>query len=236
MVTRNVLVALASAALIACTAGTSMPPAAADTSPAKACTDLGGTVDANQTCRVHTETPTYTIDMSYPLDYPDQQALSDFLKDDRDDFVDFMAQTRPRDWPHEHDLSPRAYRSGTSTSGTQSVVFEVYDDTGAHPVTGFKAFNYDLGTGTAITFDTLFKPGAEPVAALDPIVQRFMDNRWKGYGSPATNNTLGARVYQNFAITDDAVIFFIAQGMWLPEVAGRLEVPVPRSEIATLLA
>jgi hypothetical protein len=227
---------LAVAATAALVCATAFSASAAARPGAPGCVDIGGTIAADQTCRVHTETSTYTIDMSYPLDYPDQQALSDLLRDDRDDFVDFMAQTRPQDWSYGHELTPHLYRSGTSTSGTQSVVFEMYDDTGALPVTGFKAFNYDLTTGTAITFDTLFNPSAEPVAALDPIVQRFMDNRWKGYGSPATNNTLGARVYQNFAITDDAVIFFIAQGMWLPEVAGLLEVPVPRSEIATLLA
>jgi hypothetical protein len=43
-------------------------------------------------------------------------------------------------------------------------------------------------------------------------------------------------VYENFAITDDAAIFFIGQGMWLPEVSGPVEVSVPRAEIESLLA
>ena len=173
--------------------------------------------------------------MSYPLDYADQQALSEFVKHDRDEFVDFMAHTRPRDLPYRHELTPHSYRSGSSTSGTQSVVFDVYDDTGAHPVTGFKAFNYDLGTATAVTFDALFKQGAASVATLDPIVQHFMDRRWEGYEGPAPQNTLGAKVYQNFAITDDAIIFYIGQGMWLPEVAGPQRVSVPRSELVSVL-
>jgi len=39
-----------------------------------------------------------------------------------------------------------------------------------------------------------------------------------------------------FAITDDAVIFFIGQGMWLAEVAGPQQVSVPRAELASILA
>ncbi len=210
----------------ASSASTSAQPAA------PGCLDIGGTVAADQSCRVHTETSTYTIDMSYPLDYADQPALSDFVKHDKDEFVAFMGQTRPRDLPYRHELTPHSY----STSRTQSVVFDVYDDTGAHPVTGFTAFNYNLGTATAITFDTLFKRGAAAVTILDPIVQRVMDKHWEGYGGPAPQNTLGAKVYQNFAITDDAIIFFIGQGMWLPEVAGPQRVPVPRSELVSVLA
>ncbi len=71
---------------------------------------------------------------------------------------------------------------------------------------------------------------------LDPIVQRQMDKRWQSYGGPAPRNTLGARVYQNFALTDDAVIFYISQGMWLAEVGGPQTISVPRSELASALA
>ena len=69
-------------------------------------TDLGGTVDADQICQVHSATPTYTIDMSFPLDYPDQQALTDFLTQDRDEFVDWIAKIRPgeRNRPYVHDV------------------------------------------------------------------------------------------------------------------------------------
>jgi hypothetical protein len=43
-------------------------------------------------------------------------------------------------------------------------------------------------------------------------------------------------MYENFAITDDAVIFFIGQGMWTFEAAGAQQVSVPRSELASILA
>jgi hypothetical protein len=46
-------------------------------------------------------------------------------------------------------------------------------------------------------------------------------------------NSPGAKVHWNFAITDDAVIFFIGQGMWVYEAAGPQEVSVPRTELAS---
>jgi hypothetical protein len=230
MVTRRPLIALAAAVVCA-----TMFAAPASAQPA-GCAGLGGTVQDDETCHIETTTATYGVDVTYPLDYPDQQALTDFVRHDIDEFVDFVAALPPRDFPYEHAVGPHSYRSGTAESGTASAVFEIYGDSGAHPVTEFQSFNYDVGTHAPITFDTLFKPGADPVAVLDPIVQREMDRQWQGYGGPAPRNTLGARTYQNFALTDDAVIFYIPQGMWLAEVGGAKRVSVPRSELASVLA
>ncbi|MFI5506554.1 esterase [Mycobacterium sp. NPDC051804] len=211
-------------------------PAVAQTAEAmRGCVDLGGTAGASEICHVVTEAETYSIDISYPLEYPDQGTLTDYLTRDRDEFVDFVVKVPPRNRTYDYRVSPRSYGSGTAISGTASVVLERYGNTGAHPVTSFRAFNYDLVAHTPITLDTLFASGTDPVALLDPIVQRQMDDHWRGYEGPAPQNTLGDRVYQNFAITDDAVVFFIAQGMWLPEVAGPQEVSVPRSALASLL-
>ena len=235
MVTCKLFIAVAAGAVGATVFGA---PASAQpaTTPAAGCAELGGTVQTDQTCHIESKTGTYSIDISYPLGYPDQQAVTDFVKQDRDDFVDFIATLPPREWPFEHGVRPHTFTSGTAASGTKSVVLDLYTDSGAHPVTGFRSFNYDVSTHRPITFDALFKPGADPVAALDPIVQREMDKHWQGYGGPAPHNTLGARMYQNFALTDDAVIFYIPQGMWLAEVAGPQQISVPRSELASVLA
>jgi hypothetical protein len=48
-----------------------------------ACTELKGTVGDANLCTVHTETPNYTIDMSFPADYPDQRAVVDVLTNQR---------------------------------------------------------------------------------------------------------------------------------------------------------
>lgn len=101
-------------------------------------------------------------------------------------------------------------------------------DLGAHPVTSFKAFNYDLGKGAPITFDTLFKPGTHPLDVLTPIARRELGPL--PFGDP------GVDAYQNFAITDDAVIFFFSQGQVLAQVDGPQRLSVPRTELAALLA
>ncbi len=204
--------------------------APASAQPARSCADLGGSVESGQTCHISSESQTYTINISFPLDYPDQQALTDYLVTNKHDFIAFAGSIPPRDHPYHRGITPHSYASGS----TASIVLEVYGDTGAHPVTSFHAFNYDLTTQTSITFDTLFKPGA--VDVLDPIVQREMEKRWVGYRDPTPHNTMGAKVYQDFALTDDAVLLFIGQGMWLPEVAGPQMVSISRAQLASILA
>ena len=226
----RLLVALTSAAVIAA----SPAPAAGAQST---CASLGGTVDPNQLCQVHSATSTYTIDMSFPLDYPEQQAVTDYLTQDRADFVDWFTKFAPdgRDRPYIHNVTAKTFRSGAPTSGTQSLVLEVDDDTGAahqgHPNTWYKAFNYDLGTHTPITFDTLFKPGTDPLAVLNPIVQREF-----GTHREMPLQDLDANTYRNFAITDDAVIFFFGQDEVVPDNNGPHRVSVTRAELAPLLA
>jgi hypothetical protein len=227
---RTLLAALTSVAVIA---GSPAPAAGADT----ACASLGGTVFADQTCHVHSATSRYTLDMSFPLDYPDQQALTDVLTQDRDEFVDWIAKTRGdgRNRPYLHDVTAKTYRSGPPASGTQSLVLEIDDDTGAahegHPNTWFRALNYDLTKRAPITYDTLFKPGTKPLEVLNPIVQREFATR-----SYMPVRDLDATTYRNFAITDDAVIFFFGEDQVVPDHNGPHEISVPRSELASLLA
>ena len=85
---------------------------------------------------------------------------------------------------------------------------------------------YDLGKGAPITFDTSFKPGTKPVD-----VQHELEKR--GVAVLPSFNDFGVHGYQNFAITDDAVIFFFDHD-FLHEGPGK--VSVPRTEIAALLA
>ncbi|MDT5106143.1 MAG: hypothetical protein QOI25_3656 [Mycobacterium sp.] len=104
---------------------------------------------------------------------------------------------------------------------------------GAHPETYYDALTYDLGDEVPITFDTLFKPGSDPVAVLDPIVKAALKNQPPG--APVNENLIGADMYKSFALTD-AVIFYIGQGMWAIEAAGPQQVSVPRREFASILA
>ena len=253
MTTRRILIAAAAivCGLTAC--GTSNPglsapqkSSAATTSAAatpaagapSACADVGGTVDVNQICHAQIAGTGYEVTFTFPIDYPDQQALARYLKQRRDDFIRYAAEDRPRTHPFELDAKAMAYQSGTPTMGTKSLVFEEYSDAGgAHPVNLYRAFNYDLGKRAPITLDTLFRPGINPAEVLDPILQRenqdFWDQHHDGVAEP---NVIGAKIYENFALSNDAVLLFIDQGAWLPEVAGPRRVSIPRTELASALA
>ncbi|MDT5091475.1 MAG: hypothetical protein QOH60_838 [Mycobacterium sp.] len=200
-----------------------------------ACADLGGTVGADQVCHVRVAESTYVYEIAFPSDYPDQQPVTDYLRQERDSFVDFVT-TRPSrsDLPYELDAKGATYQPGSPQPGTTSLVFRVYSETGgAHPIHYFKTFNYDLSRGVPITFDTLFTPGA---ASLDVIYRAVVSRLKKRVPEEEMYGGHDVKTYQDFAITDDAVIFFFDQGEVLSQVAGPIEIPVPRSELASILA
>ncbi|BCO37079.1 DUF3298 domain-containing protein [Mycobacterium heckeshornense] len=197
------------------------------------CASLGGTVDG-QMCQVQASSATYTVNMSFPVDYPDEQAITDFLTQNRDGFVNVAQTSASRDVPYQMDVTSEQYQSGQPPR-TRSVVLKVFEDLGGpRPSTFYKAFNYDLPRRQAVTFDTLFAPGTKPLDAIYPIVQRDL-GRQTGLGGAVLPGTgRDASHYQNFAITDDEVIFYFAPGELLPPVAGASQVRVARKDIPPL--
>lgn len=242
-IARALTIGLATAALSVsgCSTTTGMataPPATSTTSTAaqgqSACTDLDGTVGPDKVCHVHSATPTYKIDMSFPIDYPEMPAVAAFLKRNRDGFVDWVAKFGPRggrNRAYQYAVTAKTYRSGKPDARTQSLVLKIDNDTGlaheGHPNTTFQAFNFDLAKHVPITFDTLFKPGAKPLEVLNPIVRAELD---------APSADLDEKTYQNFGITDDTVIFFFGQDQVVQDNAGPHKVAVPRIELASMLA
>ncbi len=118
VVTRTSLIALAVSTFCATVFGA--PASAQPATPAAGCAELGGTVQADQTCHIETKTATYSIEISYPLGYSDQQAVTDFVDKDRNEFLDFITTLPPRDWPYEHGVRPHTFTSGTAASGTKA--------------------------------------------------------------------------------------------------------------------
>jgi hypothetical protein len=245
----SALVAIAAAAVIASAAGcgtlsiehrTASTTASREGStsvaaqPQSVCADLNGTVGTNKVCHVRSATSTYKIEMSFPIDYPEMSAVTAFLKRDRDAFIDWVATFGPRgrrNRPYQYVVTAKAYRSGRPDFRTQSLVLEIDNDTGfaheGHPDTTFQAFNFDLAKHVPIRFDTLFKPGTRPLELLNPIVRGELD---------APSADLDEKTYRNFAITDDAVIFFFGQDQVVQDNRGPHKVAVPRIELASLLA
>jgi hypothetical protein len=200
-------------------------PAAADP---LLCAEFGGTVESGQICHSHTATASYTINLSFPVDYPDEQALTAYLAQRRDQLVDYADRFPLGDRPGPYQLAVSAedYRS----AGTRSVVLRVGEDVGVHPVSTMKAFSYDLAKQAPITYDTYFKPGAFDVIA--PAVRRDLASSTQML---PPRGGLDPAAYRNFAITDEDVIFFFDQDQLFGQNEGPLQASVPRAELAPYL-
>lgn len=211
-------------------------PASAAAAPKNYCADLKG-VDNGQTCDIQQTDPAYQVKISFPSGYPDLKSVADYVSQTRDGFLNVADASNPQDMPYELDITSTSYTSAIPARSTQSVVLQNYENIGgAHPDTSFKAFNWDQTSGTPITYDSLWRPGVDPLTVVYPLVVTELQ---KQAGQPISVDPvtgMDAASYRNFAITDDGVIFFFSQGQLLPEAAGATQVMVPRSAIDALLA
>jgi hypothetical protein len=199
------------------------------------CASLGGTVVAPETCHVRVSNPTYTLNMTFPVDYPDQQALTDYITQNRDGFVSVAQGSGRRDQPYQMDATLEQHVSGQPPHNTRSVVLKFFQDLGgSHPSNWFKTFNYNLGSKQPIMFDTLFAPGVSPLDGIFPIVQRELERQNGPGGVIPLGTGLDPSHYQNFAITDDQLIFYFAPGEMLSQTAGPAQAAVPRGSIPPL--
>lgn len=201
------------------------------------CSDVGGTAGAGSTCVIAASDPAYTLNISFPADFPDQNAVFDYVKQTRDGFVNVAKTPDSRGMPYELDTTTTQYNSAVPPRGTQTVVFTTYQNVGgAHPQTFYKSFNWDQALRKPITFENLFRPGTLPLPVIYPIVAADLAKQ-SGLPDPVSPLAGVDPVnYQNFAITDDAIIFFFSQGELLPESAGAIQVSVPRGPIDAMLA
>ena len=191
-----------------------------------------GQAGADSAYHEHNETDSYTIDITYPLDYPEHNAVSDYVSADRAEFLDWVAEVGSKQPARQYIYNVDAKTYTSTQPATTSLVLSIDNDTGAaheaHPSTSFKSFTYDTARQTPVTFDTAFASGADVIDALTPLVR-------DSYSAPLLE--LSASDCQNFAITDDAVIFFFGEGQLVPmDNTGPREISVPRSKLAPLIA
>jgi hypothetical protein len=208
-------------------------PSSAYATPAS-CAGLGGAIEAGQLCHVRAANPTYTLDLTFPVDYPDQQALTDYITQNRDGFVNVAQTSGPRDQLYELEATAEQHSSGEPVH-TRSVVLKFFEELGgAHPSNWYKAFNYDLATKQPITFDNLFAPDTAALDSIFPLVQRDLQRQNLLAAAIQPSTGLDESHYQNFAITDDQLIFYFAPGEMLPPFAGPVQAQVPRDAIPPL--
>jgi hypothetical protein len=147
--------------------------------PKDYCADLKGG-STGSTCEIQLSDPAYSVDISIPLDYPDQKSIADYISQTRDGFLNTAKSGAPRDTPYELSIKPTEYTSSIPPRGTQAVVFTVNQNVGgAHPQTTYKAFNWDQSYRKAITYtaapddkeSTPLWRVDDPLKTVAPIVQ-----------------------------------------------------------------
>lgn len=207
--------------------------AAPATAAPQSCAALGGVVQPGNTCRVQAGDPAYVLSMSFPLDYPDEQAILDYLGQTRDGFLNVA--TTPGEGPRTHPFEMDVTAQTLASARTRSVVLTLFEDVGsAHPTTWYKSFTYDIARGKPVTFDTLFVPGPDPMLTVFPIVRSELEAKTGLAGSISPGDGKDPSHYQNFAVTDDSVIFYFGRAELLPSYAGETSVSIPRSALPPL--
>ncbi len=118
----------------------------ASAAPHRSAPISSGCVDDSQMCQIQATDPAYALNISYPVNYPDYQAVFDYVKQTRDGFLNVAKMPGPHDMPYELDTTTTQYSSAVPPRGTQSLVFKTFQDVGgAHPQTFYKSFNWDQG-------------------------------------------------------------------------------------------
>ena len=160
------------------------------------CSDLKGAI-VGQNCVIQEADTGYNLSITYPANYPDVQAVFDWVKQTRDGFVNVAKGTDARTQPYQLEVTATEFDSAVPPRGTQSVVFKVFQDVGGtKPQTFYKAFNWDQTLRWPIVLDTggrektqpLFQPGTNPWPIIFPLVQAELE---KQMGTTAGNRTRG---------------------------------------------
>lgn len=157
----------------------------ASAAPKDYCADLKGG-STGTTCEIQLSDPGYSVDISFPLNYPDQQPVADFISATRDTFLNAAKSGAPRDAPYSLSITPTAYTSAIPPRGTQAVVFAVTQNVGAAgPQTTYKSFNWDQSFRKAIIWTAAPDDKAntplwrvdDPLRTVAPIVQATLQQQ-----------------------------------------------------------
>jgi hypothetical protein len=223
-----------------------------------ACRDLGGNVQSGTICHVIAQTDAYSIDMRFGVDYPDGQAVADYVRRLHDDFVNTAQAPGAKNLPYQMFVGLQTFKSGQPLRvvpslgqqfpdaqtygqpwrGTESMVLKVYERLDVYSMTPrsrFKTFTFDDDKNRALTFADLFPADSKPEQAVYPYVKADLERQQLArHFTLSPKDGLDPGFYQNFAITDDALLIFIDQGRLVPDEAGDMRVDVPRNGIPPL--
>jgi Protein of unknown function (DUF3298) len=213
------------------------------------CADLGGNIQAGNVCRAYLETPAYIVELRFRTDYVDGQAVTDYLAQERDRLVNASQMPSARELPYKLYVTYRYYSSGRRLNttqaeqgygkpplGTQSLVFNDSLTVNGDPLpTKIKSFTFNLNQNRPVTFGDLFAPGTNPIDPIYRAVAADLERQQHPRDFKLTADVgRNPATYQNFAITDDALIFFFPEGELLTKDSGNLVATVPRAMLPPL--
>jgi hypothetical protein len=223
-----------------------------------ACHNLGGNIQSGTICHAVIDAGNYSIDMRFGVDYPDGQSVADFLYRERDNFVNAAQTPGAKGLPYQMFVGLQSFRSGQPLrvvpslgqqfpdaqaygqpwQGTESMVLKIFerqDVQASVPRSRYKTFTFDHNTNRALSFSELFPANSKPLEAIYPyMAAELARQQLSRHFQLSRKDGLDPALYQNFAITDDSLIFFIDQGRLIPDEAGDIRIDVPRNGIPPL--
>lgn len=113
----------------------------AGAAPKDYCADLKG-VNTGQACQIQMADVGYNVDISFPLGYPDQESIANYVTQRRDEFLNVAKSSAPRDQPYQLTIASQNFGSAVPPRGTEAVVLKVDENVGQARTT-FKSFNWD---------------------------------------------------------------------------------------------
>jgi hypothetical protein len=184
------------------------------------------------------------VDYSYQVHFPTriasepfiQTALTEYTQIVIDEFMAAVDATTESPGPLflETDFELFHYNENID-----SVLFYTSTYTGgAHPFLFVHAMTFDTETDQQVELADLFTEGADYLTPIKTAVQADLINQLgedmidfieTGAGDDPAH-------YQNFVITDDALVFFFSQGDVGPSAAGARSARVPLSDLADIWA
>jgi len=228
-------------ALLALAVFAALPAVAQDDALQTACEEIWGDWNA-ETQRCESEV-TYTIGIQYPIEFAAYDFMMEpvvaLINNQRDGILGLRPfLDTPLDPAPGYSVNLN-YESHAHSDNIVSLVYTVaYYTGGAHPNANYETFTFDLEAGRRLTFDDLFPPANQPLDVISPIAQaqlteqqgEYADAEWIALGAgPDPVN------FEDFALTEDSVIFYFEPYQVAAYAYGPSQVEIPLADLAGVM-
>lgn len=124
-----------------------------------------------------------------------------------------------------------------------SLLYTVYDYTGgAHGMTTFQTYVFDLAGERVLTLNDIFQPGIDPLATVQPLARQILETQLTELGGMAPDATWldqgTAPIpenYANWVLTPDALVFYFPPYQVAAYALGPQIVSIPLADLSAAL-